>query len=135
MADLIPSEPYLWLGDLPIPAIMISNLAYSDGLKYAEQNLVGRKPTLQCTGQSLRKISSLQLHLDGSFCDIETMEDKLSKLAAEPSAYPMILECGKIIGDFVITSLKTNYRQTDLHGNPISAMYTLSLSEYVKPKA
>lgn len=135
MANLNPSDIYLWLGNVPIIAIMLGNLAYSDGLKYAEQNLVGRKPTLQCTGENLRKITSLQLHLDGAYCDVEDYEKMILELAKKPEAYPLILECGKIIGDFVVTSIKTNYRQTDPHGNPISADYTLALSEYIKPQA
>ena len=131
---MIWSEPYLWFGNLAITLLMLKDLNFTDGLKYAEQNLVGRKPTLQCTGSNLRKLTSLKLTLDHSFCDIEQFEETLLKMARTPTAYPLMLDSGKILGEFVITAANANYRQTGPTGHLMAAEYTLSLSEYVKPQ-
>ena len=131
---MIWSETYLWLGNLAITNLMLKDLNFTDGLKYAEQNLVSRKPTLQCTGSTLRKLPTLRLTLDHSFCEIESFEEKLYEMARTPAAYPLMLDSGKILGEFVITAINANYRQTDPAGHPLVAEYSLSLTEYVKPQ-
>lgn len=131
---MIWSAPYIYFGELTITALMVKDLAFTDGLKYAEQNLVGRKPTLQCTGSNLRKLSPLKVSLDHTFCDIEQFEAALFKMAQEPRAYPLMLDSGRIIGEFVITGVNTNYRRTDHLGRPLTAEYSINLSEYVKPQ-
>lgn len=105
-----------------------SSLSIQGDETYAEQPLINTRPKLDHTGTGLRTISmGIQFHF--SFCTPEAQVNALWQHKQNADILSFILGNGRVIGNFVITSLTETPAQTDPIGNYVCVQMQVSLKE------
>jgi len=99
---------------------------------YAEHALIGGKPKLQRTGLAADTLK-LNMKLHVNFCTPETEIDRLRNYLRGGRNVRYITGSGKLVGNFVITSLKTSYLHQGEAGKIIEADLEVSLLENALP--
>jgi phage protein U len=122
---------YYQLGTIRFEGLQgFNSIDYTEGVNYAEINLVNRKPSLQATNSKLSKFDlSIQFHAE--YCIPESEFEKLSKASREREVMPFILGNGIFLGEYVITELSKTLNRLDGSGNIISMVCKMSLLEFV----
>jgi len=104
------------------------------GAEFAEHKLIDGKPRLQWVGDKLDEINwTLVFH--AGFCDPEAELQKLAKLVASHTPAPLHYSNGDYKGTFVPMDCTVTSRQSMRDGTLVWIDATLSLKEYVEPKA
>lgn len=104
----------------------------SHAATFGEIPHVGRKPSLQYTGEALAAIE-LSIRLSQEFCDVSDELTKLHQAKINGEVLPIITGVGVLVGLFVIISIENKIEQTAPDGSLISISVDLSLKEYVSP--
>lgn len=120
---------YLQLGNIKFEGLLgFSSLSDTIEATYAQHELIGRKPRLQRTGNTLREFTgAIKLH--SSFCIPEEQYGKLEFARQTGESLPFIYGNGNYQGDFVIKSISRVPEQTDPNGNVISMTCNIVLTE------
>lgn len=120
---------YLQLGDIRFEALLgFESFTDSVEATYAEHQLIGRKPRLQRTGDTLREFNGT-IHFHSSFCDPYDEYQKLEAKRVSGEFLPLIYGNGTYEGDFILKSLSRTPNQTDNNGNYVSLTCNITLVE------
>lgn len=122
---------YAQLGDIVFDGLIgFDSLQRDIEIRYADQELMNRKPSTDHTGQELTELKlSIKFHV--SFCHPETELQRLIDLAESATVVPLILGNGRIIGDFTIRKISERPQQTDKTSNYTEVIVSVDLKEYV----
>jgi phage protein U len=105
------------------------SFSHTDETEYAQHDLMGVKPVLQPSANSLEEVSlTIQLHAE--FCNVaQTIADlKTSKDSFE--VLPILFGNGRYLMDAVITSLQQDWVESFEDGTPNRVSLSVSLKEY-----
>lgn len=107
----------------------------SDSLEisWVSHELINQPGKLQPTGRGLVE-RELEIFLHQSFCKVEEQIKKLTDAALNYDVMALVMGNGKLVGDYVITTISKTTSQTDELGNIIAANLTLTLKEYISDK-
>lgn len=95
-----------------------------------EHPLLEGKPRLQKTGQKLKQHDvTIQFH--SMFCTPEVELNALNIACENGEVMPFVNGTGEYLGDFVITSINEDMKQTDAIGNIILISVSFSLLEFI----
>ena len=98
--------------------------------RFAEHAVIDGKPRLQHTGTDLDEISfSVRLDAGLGLNPAEELE-KVREILAAGDEQKLILN-GKVLGDFVLTSIEEAWTRVDNQGRLITASLNLSLKAFV----
>lgn len=122
---------YAQLGSIVFEGLIgFDSLQRDIEIRYADQELMNRKPSTDHTGQELTELKiSIKFHV--SFCHPETELQRLIDLAESATVVPLILGNGRIIGDFTIRKISERPQQTDKTSNYTEVIVSVDLKEYV----
>lgn len=122
---------YAQLGDIVFEGLLgFDSLQRDIEIRYADQELMNRKPSTDHTGQELMELKlGIKFHV--SFCHPETELQNIINLAESATVVPLILGNGRIIGDFTIRKISERLQQTDKKGNYTETIVNVDLKEYV----
>jgi phage protein U len=105
------------------------SFSHTDETEYAQHDLINIKPVLQPAANALETYDiSLSLHAE--FCNVEDTISQLKTYKDSFSAEPLLMGNGEYKGDFVITSLNTEYVETFDDGTISRATVAINLKEY-----
>lgn len=117
------------LGELELPAISVSSLTLSRTQKFPAQELIGRKPFLQYTGEDAAKpVLNLVYHFQ--FCNVAEKRQELLEAFEDHQPRMLFLENGSVIGFYVMESLTETFTMTDAAGMLQQWNVTLNLNEF-----
>lgn len=124
-------------GDIQFEASHIPDFSEDGGASYAEHALIGRKPKLQYTGDSLRSFSlSVTLHWlrtgQPAYAGYEPqiILSKLQSAVAAHKPLPFSWGDGTYEGEFVGESFSLAREQTDSEGRLLVGVCSLTLKEF-----
>lgn len=101
-----------------------------DEAVYAEHDVLGSRPRLKKTGDTLQQIT-MEIKLHGEFCNPTNQLAKLKQAKDDGTVLPLFLGNGKYINDYVVISLPYVVNRTFDDGTILEATVTLTLREYV----
>lgn len=99
----------------------------------AQYDLIGTKPRLQNTGETLDELS-LSMQLRAEYCTINEELETLETWKKNGEILPLLLGNGEYKNDYVIKSIGKTIVQTFADGTPIEVQITLSLLEAITPE-
>lgn len=108
-----------------------TSLNESGEARYAEHNLINRKPKLEPTGLTLAE-KQIGLMLNIQFCNVAAIRQQLATYRDNYTALPLIWGTGKVDGVYVITRIDTDITQQLRDGTVVSCTLTVALKEYVE---
>ena len=111
-----------------------NSISHKEDFTFAEFSLINQANRLQPTGRGLREYS-LGLYLHQRFCKVADEIAAFRKSGSEFEVLPLLWGNGKLEGDFVITSINTETRETDALGNVYAATLQIELKEYISNPA
>lgn len=117
------------LGTVTLDILATTGLGISDGWDFAEHALIEGKPKLQHVGDQLREVS-LSFRFHRSFCEPELELLALRDLAATRKAALLQFGSGRIVGRFVVTSLREDPDWLLDDGRPMAINCSVGLKEY-----
>ena len=121
------------LGDIQFEGVKTPrSWTESRGAVFGEIPHVGRKPSLQFTGEMLVTMD-LSIRLSQEFCDVTEELAKLYQAMAGGRVLPLITGVGVMVGRFVITAIDNRLEQMASLGELISVSLDVQLKEYVQP--
>ena len=101
-----------------------------DEASYAELSLIGNKPRLQRTANTLQELSiSIKFHQ--RFCNIQDQLEALKTYKDAGEVLPLLLGNGQYINDYVITAMPYKIEDAFYDGSPINVSVELTLKEFV----
>ncbi len=124
-------------GDISFEASHIPDFSEEGGASYAEHALIGRKPKLQYTGETLRSFSlNVTLHWLRTGQPVYAGYEPqiiISRLQSAVDAHkplPFSWGDGTYEGEFVGESFSLAREQTDSEGRLLVGVYSLTLKEF-----
>jgi len=99
-------------------------------ISWVSHETINTPPKLQPTGRGAVE-QELQIYMHQSFCGVEQRVKALTDYAVNYDVLPLLLGNGKLVGDFVITSIGKETAQRDELGNLIAVTVTLTLKEFI----
>lgn len=124
-------------GDIQFDASHILDFSEEGGASYAEHALIGGKPKLQYTGDTLRSFSlSITLHWlrtgQPAYAGYEPqiILSRLQAAVADHKPLPFSWGDGTYEGEFVGESISLVREQTDSEGHLLIGVYSLTLKEF-----
>lgn len=101
-----------------------------DEAVYAEFPLIGRKPRLQKTGDTLQELT-LDIKLHAEFCNPaeQILAFKTAKEAGE--VLPLLMGNGRYVADYVIVGMPYTTDEAFADGTIIQASVSLTIREYI----
>lgn len=125
---------YCTLGNIEFN-LQTSPVTESDTLEisWAEHETINQPTKLQPTGRSLVE-RTLEIFLHQSFCKVEDQIKALTDAAINYDVMALVMGNGKLVGDFIITTIEKETKQRDELGNLIGASLTITLKEYIADK-
>jgi phage protein U len=126
--------PWATLGDIAFQLLLpaVTSAELTEGFRFVEHERIGRKPALQFTGPTRRRVA-LTVALSRAFGDPEAELAKLRAAAAAAQVLPFTWGHGEPAGDFVVEEVTVRLQKTQADGRVIAMELDLKLTEHAGP--
>lgn len=117
------------LGELEVEVLHCSGLDLRAGAAFAEHALIGRRPTLQWTGDALEE-RRVELMFHERFADPVIHANRLRQALRDHRVLAFVLGDGTHLGWFVLTEIQEVPGYTTMLGRARSTQVSITLREY-----
>lgn len=123
---------FLQLGSIIFSGLFGPKSIASDGDEavYAEHQLIGGKPRLQPTGDTLQELT-LEVSMRAEFCNPDEQLKAIKQAKDSKTILPLLWGNGRYINDYVIISYPYTIDQALPDGTALQISLTLTIKEYV----
>lgn len=123
---------FFQLGSIVFDGVLSPNTFGIDGdeATYAEHALIGGKPRLQKTGDSLQ-ILTFEIMFHAEYCNPDAQIKAIKAAKDAGTILSLLMGNGQYIADYVIISYPYTIDQTFADGTTIQATVTLTVKEYI----
>lgn len=117
------------LGEIELSVLACDGLDLTAGAAWAEHALIGRRPTVQWTGDALEQ-RRLECQFVDRFCDPVLQANRLRQALRDHQPLALVLGSGEHQGWFVITELQETPLFARATGTPRALRIAVTLLEY-----